>query len=293
MKYTLFIIYIIIVGACTNRDKVVDLDELNGYDYRLFQKTPIWELAKAAEDKNIEKIRYLINKQNLDKDFREPKYGQTLLMVTVNNENIVSTKALLELGADPNLHDSYDGSSAIIDAVTLSGIKAEPIEMLNLLIQYGADPNDIEVGPRLDGNTTRDTPILAAASESITLVKRLVELGADVNYTDEFGRTPMKEALFQDNYDIVLYLLEQGTDYTILLIDRSKYNKEGNKMYITDLLREKMLPLDSEQYKCKMKIVEFLKEKGIDYKAVPIPDFVIKKAKEKYVDNWQEYLDKY
>lgn len=38
--------------ACTNfnRDKSVDKAELTGRDYRLFQNTPAWDLAKAVQD---------------------------------------------------------------------------------------------------------------------------------------------------------------------------------------------------------------------------------------------------
>jgi hypothetical protein len=42
-----------------------------------------------------------------------------------------------------------------------------------------------------------------------------------------------------------------------------------------------------------MKVVEFLKGKGIDYKAAPIPEFIKKKTQEAYPGSWQEYLKKY
>jgi hypothetical protein len=42
-----------------------------------------------------------------------------------------------------------------------------------------------------------------------------------------------------------------------------------------------------------MKIVDFLLLKGIDYRKVTIPDFVVKKVKEIYPENWKEYLEKY
>ena len=42
-----------------------------------------------------------------------------------------------------------------------------------------------------------------------------------------------------------------------------------------------------------MKVVEFLKGKGIDYRAVPIPEFVRKRAQENHPNDWKEYLEKY
>ena len=59
-----FIFIILIAIACLlfscsdlSREKIVDKSELTGRDYRLFQNTPAWELAKAVEDENTNKRR--------------------------------------------------------------------------------------------------------------------------------------------------------------------------------------------------------------------------------------------
>lgn len=70
-------------------------------------------------------------------------------------------------------------------------------------------------------------------------------------------------------------------------------NRDGKDYYLEDMLREVLLPLNSKEYKQKMEVVEFLKQKGIDYRKVQIPDFVIKEVKETYPKNWKEYLEKY
>jgi uncharacterized protein len=43
----------------------------------------------------------------------------------------------------------------------------------------------------------------------------------------------------------------------------------------------------------KLAINEFLKQKGIDYKKVPIPDFILEKIKRDYPNNWKEYIEQY
>lgn len=54
-KYILLILLSFILFSCSNmdesgRDKIVNKESLWDYDYRLFQSTPVWDLAKAVED---------------------------------------------------------------------------------------------------------------------------------------------------------------------------------------------------------------------------------------------------
>ena len=43
----------------------------------------------------------------------------------------------------------------------------------------------------------------------------------------------------------------------------------------------------------KIKVIEFLKERGLNYKESPIPENIVKRAKKEYPDTWEEYLKKY
>lgn len=56
MKYIKYIILLILFTACINREKPVEIKKLLRKDYRLFQNTPAWELAKAVQDGNIKKM---------------------------------------------------------------------------------------------------------------------------------------------------------------------------------------------------------------------------------------------
>lgn len=285
--------------SCGDRDTIVDKDKLLGNDYRLFQETPAWNLAKAVWDENIPEIKRIVQEEKIDVDYQDGRFGHTLLMLTIKNQQESSCKALLELGADPNKHDKYDGSSAMIDAAEINEITGDNTEFLKLMLEYGGNPNDAEVGERKEGNSTRYTPLIMACSNvnkvvsSLDKVKLLVEAGANVNYKNEFGGTALSTSMLMGHYDVVLYLLNHGADFSQIIIDRSKFTKDGKKMGIADVLREDLLPLDSDKYEQKMAIVAFLKAKGIDYRALPIPDYVKKEAKETYGKGWKEYLEKY
>lgn len=299
MKSLLYIIQLMLFISCSDRDTIVDKSTLLGKDYRLFQGTPVWNLAKAVQDEKVEEIKRIVREENVNVDYQESKYGKTLLMLTVMNRHYSSCQTLLELGANPNLHDCNDGTSPMIYAAGIEDYQDDNTKFLKLLLKHGGNPNDEETGKRREGNTTRKNPLSYACSDvnqfvsPIEKVKVLVEAGANVNYKNEFNQFPLREALMHRHYDVVLYLLQKEANYNEMLFDRSEFSKDGKKIFIADLLREHLLPLDSKEYQQKMKVVEFLKQKGIDYKKVPIPDFVVKEAKETYPKNWKEYLEKY
>lgn len=299
MKGILCIIQMVLFMSCGDRDTLVEKSKLSGKDYRLFQGTPIWNLAKAVQDENIEEINQIVKEEKVNIDYQEGKFGKTLLMLTVGNQHYNSCKTLLELGADPNKHDNNTGSTALIDAVGIENYKDDNTRFLKLLLSYGANPNEEKSGNFKGEKTSLTTPLLVACSDvnqfvsPMEKVKVLVESGANVNYKNESNHFPLRVALTYKHYDVVLYLLQKGSDYSLMLFDRSEFSKEGKKIYLADLLREHLLPLDSKEYQQKMAVVEFLKGKGIDYRKVPIPDFVVKEAKETYPKNWKEYLEKY
>lgn len=62
-------------------------------DYRIFKNTEAWELAKAARDENIEKIKTELSKIPID--YKDSVYGHTVLMCAVLNNNMKSVKHYL------------------------------------------------------------------------------------------------------------------------------------------------------------------------------------------------------
>jgi hypothetical protein len=132
----------------------------------------------------------------------------------------------------------------------------------------------------------------------LALVELLVKNGADINYQNEYKQSALSRAAILQQYNVVLFLLQNGADYASPIFYRFgnsfPYNpEEDTPMYLVDILRENLFEIDSNEYKYKMQIVDFLKTKGIDYRAVPIPEYVKRRAKEEYPDSWQEYLEKY
>ncbi|WP_241676643.1 ankyrin repeat domain-containing protein [Flavobacterium pectinovorum] len=286
-----YLVIFLFIG-CNNREAIVDKKKLIGYDYRLFQNTSAWELAKAVEDGNTIKIKEEMLKNKIKVDFREPVFGNTLLILSVGNSNFESVKVLLELGANPNLEDFYKGSCATIAAAHNNDPK-----YLALLLKYKGNPNAIETAPFKKGDQARETALLAAINfldpNSFKKVKLLVEAGADINYSNEgpeiYTKLPLADAITARKMDIVLYLLEKGADYKKVIYTRV----DNEQIFILEALRQCLFDLHSEEYRNKLKVKTFLKSKGLDYNKEPIPDYIQENIKKKYPKDWQDYIKKY
>lgn len=288
-KLIIYLVTIFSFISCNNRENIVDKQRLLGDDYRLFQKTPAWELAKAVEDEDTIKIKEILKNKKSDIDFKEPKFGSTLLMLSIINSQYVSARTLLQMGANPNVQDSYRKTSSVIFAASNDDPK-----YLELILEYKGNANAIETAPFKEGDEARKTALLAAINfldpNSLRKVKLLVESGANVNYHNP-GHTdlPLSEAITARKMDVVLYLLQNGADSNLIMYEMI----DGHKVYILEALRKCIIDLNSEQYKSKLGVIKFLKEKGLDYSKEPIPDYILAKIKEKYPNDWKDYVKKY
>lgn len=297
---TLQILFSCLLLSCSNinRDKQVDKQDLTGGDYRLFQNTPAWDLAKAVQDENEKKINEIVSKDPKIINYQEPKFGNTLLMLTIMNQQIKPFKTLLENKADVNIHNTYEGTSALIEACSF---KQYNTKFAEILLQKGANVNDVQMD-KTEPDKVKTALMKAAKTGKLDLVVLLVKNGADVNYQNEYEQSALGESAIIDRYEISYYLLQNGADYTRPIFYRPDYsipsekqnsNDKGKPMYLVDVLREDFFELDTDEYKYKMKIVDFLKGKNIDYRATPIPVYIKKKAQEEYPNSWREYLEKY
>lgn len=267
------IVFSCLLLSCSNinRDKPVDKQGLTGSDYRLFQNTPAWDLAKAVQDEDEKKINEIVSKDPKLINYQESKFGNTLLILTITNQQIKPFKYLLEKRADVNIHNTFDGTSAIIEAC---GSKYYDITFAQMLVEYGANVNDVETGERRQGNSTRLTPLIAASKTgNLYLVKFLESKGVDVNYQNEFGQSALSASVMINKYEISYYLLQNGADYKRPIFYRPDYsiplekqdpNDKGKPMYLLDVLKENVADVNTDEYKYKMLIIDFLNSKGID-----------------------------
>ena len=287
MKKTIIIIFLFSLTSCYNQETLVDKTKLIGGDYRLYQSTVAWELAKAVQVGDTIRIKEEILQKKVPIDYRELIYGQSLLFLAITNSQYKSVKKLLDLGANPNLHDKFNGATPVIEAAHNDDPK-----YLKLILNYKGDPNSREFDPKDATNPERDTALTATLSSSpknnsLEKVKLLIDAGADIEYYNEhITQRPLAQSIIHERMDVTLYLLQKGADY-----NQTAYYEE--KVSILRLLRGVLLDLNSEQYKKKLEVIAFLKNKGLDYDKQPIEEADLKRMKFLYPNNWQEYMKRY
>ncbi len=270
------------------REIPVNTAHLQPYDLRGYQGTPVWDLAKAVYDEDIDEIYHQVRDKKVPIDYKKTVTGGTLLTFASYKYKPRSVKALLDLGADPNARDILRGTTPLLVACKIN----DKTEVVKLLLSHGADPNAVEYPS--DTNSRYSSyafPLYYAIyHENFENVKLLIASGADIHLKTEIviEGSLVNVALVHDRCDIALYLINQGLDYNAIL-------KSGgdSECSILSILRNKIYDLDSERYKDKMKLVEFLQGKGLDYRKEPIDEQTLKRIKRIHHDDWEEYIKKY
>lgn len=281
-KFSLIIlnVWFLLLTGCRNIP--ADKADMQGDDYRLFQGTIAWDLAKAVEDQNVPEIKRQVKKLKVPVDYKEEKFGGTLLMLAVRTNKYRSVKTLLSLGANPNTpNDTVHnfGRNAVIFASMFDRVSAD---ILRLLLENGGNPNSVECGVQEDGfgnfYPACNSALSYAVFASFEKVKILVEAGADVNLeTSATDVGAMDAAFAHQRMDILLYLLEHGADYhrKFERVNLDDPNYPTFKVSILYELRIQAFPLDSKMYQEKLKVIAFLKRRGLDYWKYPYPDGTI------------------
>lgn len=124
------------------------------------------------------------------------EHGQTLLLDSINQNNIEAVTILLEYGANPNF--DYEGLTPLIVAAA-QGHKL----ILITLIDAGADVN------RIGGWST---PLTLAIMEGHTeIVDELIKRGVDVNLTPD-SQSPLYQAEYFGNSKIIQLLQQEGAE---------------------------------------------------------------------------------
>ncbi|MGH2565254.1 MAG: ankyrin repeat domain-containing protein, partial [Ginsengibacter sp.] len=127
MKYSLIAIMFV---CCLNSGCSQNFGP--GYSFELFKNTPNWDLAKAVQNENENEIRKLIKEKGVDINLQEPKFGNTLLLLAIGNDKLISTRVLLEEGANINIPNS-DMNKPIHQATKFIALKTNSFQIIKLL----------------------------------------------------------------------------------------------------------------------------------------------------------------
>ena len=155
------------------------------------------EVLNLLEQENIMKTVEILLKHS-----RDPKHminscpNVFKCCFSSNPVNKKIIKLLLDNGANPNKNEFLDNSALHIAVVIKSGI-----EFIELLFEYGADPNiknEIGITPLM---------ILLCRPEFETkgiMIKKLIEYNADIELENDEGNNSI---VYASNYGIIQYIL--------------------------------------------------------------------------------------
>ena len=181
----------------------------------------------------------------------QDEQGTTALQYSVQQGHIEIVHLLLMAGADPNIKNYLNTNTSTINANFDSmiyeiqnlgnssalhmAIKKNNIEIVKLLLLYGADPNILDSG-------YCSALHWAATKGNLAAVKLLLEAQVNPNLQDLAKSTALHEAVRRSYYDIIKILLEFGADPNLQDI-------EGNTAY--DLASADQALLDFMLLNCR------------------------------------------
>ena len=230
-----------------------------GYQFDLFKNTPSWELAKAVEREDENKIIKILRKQNVDINFQEPKYGSTVLHLAIGNDKLLSTKILLENNANYNIH-TLDKRTAIHEVVRDIKSMKNSYKILELLIKYGADVNKLRVNPNNNDTLGYSVPLIDAIND-FACSKLLLDHGAEPYLKS--GDTYLIWYLMllmgdiNDNIFVAKYMI---VDKKMFVPNPIRYTMENEPVDIFTQLNKLDFSKDLKRQKAKEEIIDYLRK---------------------------------
>lgn len=241
-------------------------NELKGYTFDLFDETPLEELAEAAEEEDIEEI-IRIGKNIKNINYREKKFGKTLLMLCVANYRIKSAEQLLKLGANPNLKSySHDESAFMISCNYLSTITECDLKMVKLIHKYGGEVNKCQIDTN-NGNWIYASPLMlsipAYPENCMDISKYLIQNGAKIDTS--FGKPnncAVNHAVMMGQYELACYFIidkkARLPEYFIILNEGEKNEKKYSLYEYLTTFDDDLIADFPECKKYRQKLINYL-----------------------------------
>lgn len=230
-----------------------------GYQFDLFKNTDSWELAKAVENEDVNKIEKILNSQKIDINFQEPIYNNTILQLAVGNDKLLSTAILLKYNANFNIPNRYN-TAAIHEASSFIPLKKNSYKILETLLKYGVNVNMLMASPNKTSDSIGYTIPLKLAINNLDCSKLLLNHGANA-YFKTGNEYPIWFDMLIANYGENIYVAKY------MIIDKSMkiphpiaYDSEKKPIDIFTLLNALDFPNDTKRQLIKQEILDYLKK---------------------------------
>ena len=198
----------------------IQRDDIEGIDQALLEGADIDDLSPSAVDgrytnpvaialfegQNRQLAKHLLEK-GADPD-QEIQYGVTVLTYCAMNDLYDLAKYMLDNGADPNIKDDVNNATALDYAAKSIKETKNVIEMMDLLISYGAKPSEKTVAfllTNIDDIDFRDE--FDCMRESYKAANYLVKKMSEDNI--DSGLEPSLEAAIKGDSELLLKYLKK------------------------------------------------------------------------------------
>ncbi|KAF3022967.1 Ankyrin-2 [Neopestalotiopsis sp. 37M] len=142
-------------------------------------------------------VEAILSYTDLDSDFKD-----AALRAAVEEEELETARILLQDGANPNI------TTGEVEVPLLTAVERNDISMVKLLIEHKAD---LEIENEIE-SSKKTALISAAAMEGKEVLELLLDAGADPNHICENSRSPLVSAAFATEIENVRLLLAKGAD---------------------------------------------------------------------------------
>lgn len=171
-------------------------------------------------------------------------------MMAIINQDYDLFKLLIDNGANFNYHNTYDGSSPIIEACSYREYDSKFVKDL---VAKGANVNDTTD----NAPYAQSSPLMEAAGcGNSSIVEYLIKEGANINYRNNFGTTPLGESILTEKYDVALILLNSGADFSSPIYNSvDRHGRPTVPVKLPEALRDAMIDLWTIKYYRKRKLI--------------------------------------
>lgn len=232
-----------------------------GYDFKLFQDTPAQEVAEAVEADDYDEVLEALSNAPAALDYRESKYGRSVIFLAVINGKEEATRALLDSGADISIRSSSD-SSDVLMSLCKGNVENCDTRMLTLLPSKSPDMFSY----RLVNEQDRASLLCTAISSQICLefIQALIQGGADVNYTPDHraSDTPVSIAILNERLDVARFLLMEAHADVPEYCTMRPSKDDHIPITVSQMLTEQDYSQNAEKEKLKEEILGYLQSVG-------------------------------
>ncbi|KAK7440465.1 hypothetical protein VKT23_017105 [Stygiomarasmius scandens] len=215
-------------------DKTVFHDDLGNISDRIWVEKNLLEqssiedvgvdlLIKAAQKGDVSIVKGIFDLWDEANVNGNNSGGDTALIVASKQGNFDVVKLLIDKGADVN---ALNGTLWLRDTPLNAAARGEHIQVIKLLVQSGANVYPLLYAIRhgeldrvkllmLNGASHEWALHAAAEYQMIDFMRFLLDLGADVNARDAYGKTLLEDVTRDGEENIIKLLIEKGADVNV------------------------------------------------------------------------------